>query len=498
MRLAYTALGLSLLSVSAFAQAWSGHAHDPQHTAVSAYRSQNLNSIHWSTPVDLNPPSSGGELLIHYGSPLITAANTVILPTKTGLTGGYEIQGIHNGTVLYTLSSDYTQPAHDWIPPYGPVLGQRSVVYYPGAGGTILYRTSYDSATGTTGRFAFYGLSAYNANQSTFNSTVTINTPLTVDRYGTIYFGFIVTGSNPAGLTSGIGRVTIAGAGSWVPISSLGIADGSIVQVATNAAPALSNDQKTLYVAVSDGNVFGHGYLASVNSTSLAPVSSALLVDPNTTNNAVVTTDSSATPMVGPDGDVYFGVLESPCCGSHNDRGWLLHFDSTLSQVKTPGSFGWDNTPALVTSTLVPSYTGTSPYLLLTKYNNYAELGTGTGINQVAVLDPGASQTDLYGTSVQVMKEILTINGQTPDNQPGHPYAVREWCINTAAVDPATKSALVNSEDGWLYRWDFTTNSFTQKIQLTSGIGEAYTPTAIGQDGTVFAINDAVLFAVGN
>jgi hypothetical protein len=33
---------------------------------------------------------------------------------------------------------------------------------------------------------------------------------------------------------------------------------------------------------------------------------------------------------------------------------------------------------------------------------------------------------------------------------------------------------------------------------LTPGIGEAYTPTLVGPDGTVYAINDATLFAVGH
>lgn len=93
------------------------------------------------------------------------------------------------------------------------------------------------------------------------------------------------------------------------------------------------------------------------------------------------------------------------------------------------------------------------------------------------------------------MKEILTVAGLTPD--PVLP-AVREWCINTAAIDPFTKSALVNSEDGKLYRWDFATNTLIQPVILTPGIGEAYTPTLVGVDGTVYAINNAILFAVGN
>jgi hypothetical protein len=199
---------------------------------------------------------------------------------------------------------------------------------------------------------------------------------------------------------------------------------------------------------------------------------------------------------VGPDGDVYFGVLENPF-PSHNDRGWLLHFNSDLSQKKIPGSFGWDNTASIVPASMVPSYNGTSSYLLMTKYNNYGGAG-GDGHNRVAILDPNAIEHDPVLSATLVMKEVLTTLGLTPDPAfPNLPGAVREWCINTAAVDPATKSVIVNSEDGKLYRWDLTTNTLTQSIVLTTGIGEAYTPTVIGSDGTVYAINGAILDAVG-
>ena len=92
------------------------------------------------------------------------------------------------------------------------------------------------------------------------------------------------------------------------------------------------------------------------------------------------------------------------------------------------------------------------------------------------------------------MREVLTMAGVTPD---GAAPAVKEWCINSAAVDPASNSILVGSEDGKLYRWDLSTNTLSQNVVLTSGLGEAYTPTAIGPDGKVYAINNATLFAVG-
>ncbi len=218
-----------------------------------------------------------------------------------------------------------------------------------------------------------------------------------------------------------------------------------------------------------------------------------MLIDPGSGVAATISDDSTASPAIGPDGDVYIGVLESTYA-AHNARGWLLHFDAGLSQTKTPGSFGWDDTPSIVPAALVPSYTGSSSYVVMTKYNNYGRAGSGDSKNKVAVLDPNTAQADFI-SGKPVMKEVLTILGPTPD--PSFPGGVTEWCINTAAVDPFTKSILVNSEDGYLYRWDLTTNTLSQKIRLTSGLGESYTPTAVGADGLVYAINNAVLFAVG-
>src|SRR5439155_12831525 len=58
-------------------------------------------------------------------------------------------------------------------------------------------------------------------------------------------------------------------------------------------------------------------------------------------------------------------------------------------------------------------------------------------------------------------------------------------------------SVLVNNEDGILYRWNLMTETLTEAITITAGLGEAYTPTLVGPDGTVYAINNATLFAVG-
>jgi len=74
---------------------WSSYAMNAQHTADSTVGAQALQAIRWETPVDLNPQYSGNDLLIHYGSAVITNANTVIIPVKTGASGGFEVEGVN-------------------------------------------------------------------------------------------------------------------------------------------------------------------------------------------------------------------------------------------------------------------------------------------------------------------------------------------------------------------------------------------------------------------
>jgi len=478
---------------------WSDYAHDGQHSALSPTASQPLHRILWQTSVDLSVPTNNtGELLIHYGSPLITRSNTVIVPVKTTSVGGFRMEAHAgtNGVLKWMQSTDYILPPHNWAPSFSGTLTPKNRLYFPGGGGTVYYCDAPDTnGQPVFGQIAFYGLTNYNANTNAYLGNVFINTPITSDRYGNIFFGFQVTGSTPLNLTSGVARIDYSGTGTWI-FASAASSNAAIVKVAQNCAPALGNDHKTLYIAVNNSDpyadFYNYGYLVALDSRTLAPIARVRLKDVLVpANDAAVPDDGTASPTVGPDGDVYYGVLEgSP--GENHYRGWLLHFNGALTQTKIPGAFGWDDTASILPSSMVPSYHGASSYLLMTKYNNYADAG-GNGSNKIAVLDPMNTEIDpISGTNV--MNEVLTILGPTPNT--GLP-GVREWCINTAAVDPATKSILANNEDGNLYRWDLTSNSLSQTATLTSGLGEAYTPTLIGVDGTVYAINNAILFAVG-
>jgi len=472
-----------------------------QHTSSYGPPAQNLNVLKWSTSIDFN--NSGA--FAHYGSPLVTESNTVLVPVRTA-TDGFRVDAFNAVTASpkYTVATDYILPAHNWIPTYNPCIATGTFgtrMYYAGAGGTIWHIDNVDSNTpGAPVREVFYtSLATYNANAAAYNGTVFVNTPITADSAGNIYFGFRVQGIAPEPLNtsqSGFARIDSNGNGIYVLAGSA--ANDTLIDLDShNLAPALSNDESTVYVAVKSSTDPNHCFLLGLNSTTLATRQSVFLRDPRNGSGARIPDDGTSSPTVGPDGDVYFGVLVTPSNGS---RGFLLHFSGDLSIEKLPGGFGWDYTAAVVPAGSVPSYSGTSSYLLFSKYNDYP-FGDGSGVNKVALLDPNDTQIDHHSSALGLveMREVLSVIGPTPDfNSPGVPKAVREWCINAPAVNPATNSVFFDSEDGHLYRWNLLTNSLDQAVALTQGLGQPYVPTVMGPDGTVYTLNGGNFFALGS
>jgi hypothetical protein len=476
-------------------------AGNAQHTAIYQPAAQDLNTIHWSTSVDLN--NSGAYA--HYGAPLITAANTVLVPVKIA-GNGFQVSAFDGGSgaAKYTLATDYELPNHGWIPVYNPCLATSSFgtrLYYAGRGGTIYYIDNPDSAGhGAPVQQVFFGsLATYQANAAGYNSTIFINTPLTSDSKGNIFFGFRVQGTAPSPLNttqSGFARIDPNGNGTYI-LAGAAANDATINWDSHNSAPALSNDESTLYVLAKTSST-ERGYLVGLDSTTLAPKYRIFLRDPRNGNAAGILDNGTASPTVAPDNDVYIGIMGNPSSGF---RGFLLRFSSDLSVEKIPGAFGWDYTPAIVPASMVPSYQGPSSYLIFAKYNNYA-FADGDGINRIALLDPNTTQIDPHSSAggLVEMREVVTMIGPTPDENnysPSYPYAVREWCINTAAVNPATNSIFVPNENGRMHRWNLTTNSFSQVASIGPGIGQPYVPTVIGPDGTVYTMNGGTLFALG-
>jgi hypothetical protein len=485
---------LIAVSTSAFAQSWQGYSRDAQHSCQAGIASQLPDTIRWHTPVDLAPDYSGGALYTHYGSPLITGQNNIMVPVKTTSTGNFRLEAHRgsDGALLWRVNSDYILPSHSWVPSWGPTLTPNDAkVIMPAAGGTLLVRTTPNSGHGNLTRIAFFNINYYKQNPSAFNNAIFISTPVTSDGAGNIYFGYVGTRNSlpgyPNGIPSGLARISSSGAGTFASAASLSN-DNGMVKVVTNCAPAVTADGSSVYVAVNNGN-FGRGYLCKLNSSDLSRQASVSLLDPRNIGTATISDDGTSSPTIGPDGDIYFGVLERSF-PSHNARGWMLHFSGDLATAKTPGSFGWDDTASIVPASAVPSYTGDSSYLILTKYNNYIGIGSGDGQNKLAILDPFHTENDPIISSVLVMKEVKTVLGPTADGGGG----VREWCINSAAIDATNKCAVVNSEDGHMYRWDFTSGNLSDPFNMADATGEAYTSTLIGPDGAVYAINNAALY----
>lgn len=479
----------------------STFAGDSQHTALFGIPAQHLNAVRWTTPIDTHYVG-----FAHYGAPLITPSNTVIVPVKTA--SGFKVNAFEgvSGRLKYTLTNDYIMPpiaTNGWVPVYQPVIanplsGPR--LYCAAAGGTLFSIDNPDSdSPGIPVRQCFYtNLLEYSNNAAAYNSTIFVNTPITADPNGNVFFGFRIQQTAPTPLNTtngGFARIDPAGNATYILVSSAAN-DPRITRDSHNCAPALSNDGATLYVAVKGTNS-AYAYLLGLDSTNLSTKYKIFLRNPNDNQPSSVPDDGTASPMVAPDGDVFLGVL-----ANNGSRGFLLHFSADLQTKKLPGGFGWDYTAAIVPTNMVPSYSGRSTYLLFSKYNNYAT-ADGNGINRIALLDPNLPQTDPHPSADRIseMREIFTAIGCTPDSgeiTTNTPFAVREWCINTAAVNPATKSVFAPSEDGHLYRWNLAANSLDEVVTLDPGVGEPYVPTAIGPDGTVYTLNAETLFAIGN
>jgi hypothetical protein len=486
---------LALSTCSTYTDSWPQLGGNAQHTGLSAQRSRALDQIRWSALVDQS--GNGVSSFTHYGTPVVTARGTVVIavrqPDPTLIL--FEGHRLDSGDLVWSEGTGFKI-----VPPLDPVgnsigavVTPSGDVVLPGPGGTIFRRKSGDDASSDLAQQSFLGMSAYQANKATLDDKLALIGTPAVGRHSEVYFPFGAPddGHGTAGVTSGLARIDRNGAGAYVQAADL---LGEAGQFISNSTPALGNDGRLLYAAaITRKNVF---HLFALDTATLAKVYDVRLTDANG-RDAVWIPDSTASPLVGPDGDVYFGVMTMAIA---NDRGLLRHFDATLAMSKFPGAFGWDDTPSIVPAKLVPSYKGSSSYLIFTKYNNYFGFPpSGDGLNKIALLDPNASEVDPV-TSAAVMKEVMTVLGPTPDPEgrsAGFPNAVHEWCINTAAIDPYKHSVLVGNEDGLLYRWDFGSGRLSESIRLAPPLGEPYTPTVVAPDGSVIAINNAVMFVIG-
>jgi len=223
-------------------------------------------------------------------------------------------------------------------------------------------------------------------------------------------------------------------------------------------------------------------------------------VDPatNRPGNGRLYDDSTASPIVAPDGSIIFGVFTR----YNFDQGHLERFSSS-GQFLGAFLFGWDTTPSIW------SHDGT--FSIVLKENHYS--GLGSYCNDDVICPPDRTATypndpEAYfltqlSPNMNVQWRWQNTNQLSCTRQPNgsvtcvsdHPQGF-EFCVNAAVVD-RNGVTYVNSEDGNVYvvRQGGT---LRESLFLDLAIGAAYTPVSMFADGKLLTQNDGHLFVVGD
>jgi len=196
---------------------------------------------------------------------------------------------------------------------------------------------------------------------------------------------------------------------------------------------------------------------------------------------------SSASPVVAPDGSVLYGAASR----YNYSRGHMFRF-SAAGEFMGTYDFGWDITPAIY------EHDGTWSVILK---DNFYPVGSYCGVP--GFCGQGEARYHLTSLSPDLRPEwtYQNTNDQACDRLEDGSLSCEtepsgfEWCVNMVAVD-RDGVVYANSEDGSLYAID-RTGQMIGRLFLKTAIGAAYTPLAIGGDGRVYTQNDGTLFVVG-
>jgi hypothetical protein len=206
--------------------------------------------------------------------------------------------------------------------------------------------------------------------------------------------------------------------------------------------------------------------------------------------------DMSSSPVVAPDGAIFFGAYTR----YNYSQGHLMKW-SPGGEFLAAYPFGWDDTPAIF------AHDGT--YSLVTKDNQYS---VGSYCDDEAVCPPDRTGTNPGFPEAYFMTRLnadLEVEWRWQNSNPlsctrdahgqvscvsDHPAGF-EWCVNAPAVD---RNGVVysNSEDGNVYVIG-SDGTLREHLFLNLALGAAYTPLSIALDGKVYAQNDGHLFVVG-
>jgi hypothetical protein len=464
------------------------------------------------------------------------------------------------GTLVpqWQFATDWKAPGNQndfWEPVFHPALAN-GFLYVPGAGGSIF---KVNKATGVAvsriNPFVGIDTNTYTASPLTVDASGNIlynvvQIPQSSDFYAKdVIDSWLVRVSPSDSIQKVSYSVLTAGAPAgtaqcqnafsetslpWPP-SPTAVAPSitcGTQRAALNIAPAVAPDgtiytasrahflsRETFLVAVNPNltqkwiaslrNRFNDGCGVALNKGGQLPPNGApggcrvganLGVDPatNTPGGGRIIDDSSATPVVAPDGSIFFGAYTR----YNYAQGHLMHFAADGSYLGAY-LFGWDVTPGI--------YPHDGTYSVVTKDNHYGEVGSYCNTESVCPSDRTASypqypeQYFVTQLNKNLKKEwsyqntnTLSCSRDANNNvtcTETNPFGF-EWCVNAFVID-ATGKVFANSEDGWLYSLN-QGGTLSQRLFQQLALGAAYTPTSIGSDGKIYSQNAGHLFVAGN
>jgi hypothetical protein len=536
-----------VLTVPLSAQTWSQWGAGPRHNGSLSVVGQRLTRQQASVVVDpfvaQERAEANGSLLVHYQTPL-SDGNEVFMAVKGGTYAGFTTWQTQTWSVRkfewvgdqlvtrWTAESDW-----DPVPPgsarFEPVFHSAlttNFVYMPGAGGTVL---EVNRQTGALAR----RLGTFGA----LDPNTYVTSPVVIDDGGNIYYNTVkLAPTNPWGTDHlGAWLVKVAPTGTATRVSyatlvpdapasgalctnqfpaasplppapdavapsipcgsqrsGLSIApavgaDGTIYTVSRTHLPAGTsrwawmvavNPDLTPKWSTSLRNRFNDGCGVLVNNCRTGTTTG---VDPtdNQPGSGHVTDNSTSSPVVAPDGSIYYGSFTR----YNFSQGHMVRLSSS-GQFLNSYKFGWDVTPAIW------QHDGT--FSLITKENRYVGFGGRAAGDEegyyITQLSPDLNVEWQYkstetNTCERLQDGSLNCVSDRPEGF--------EWCVNSLAVD-ARGVVYVNSEDGHLYAIN-QGGTVRERIFLQATLAAAYTPLSLGTDGRIYTQNAGILFAVG-
>ena len=273
-------------------------------------------------------------------------------------------------------------PPHNWVPSYNLALTPRNRLYAPGAGGKLLIKDDADAAGGTLRHDRLLRRRRVHRHAGRLRrQRLHQHADHGRCRRATSSSASSSPARNPAGLVSGIARVGADGTGSWVVgrgrrrrrrdrqggdeqrAGAVDRREHAVRRGQQRAGRRLGARRLSARARQHDARDARARRCCSTRAP--ARVRASATTRPRRRRSAPTATSSSACSRARS-----ARTTRAAGCSTSTPR-WRR----ARCRAASAGTTRRRSCPA----SMVPSYAGGSPYLLMTKYNNYAGVGSGDG-----------------------------------------------------------------------------------------------------------------------